>query len=210
MKRETGSLIARPKSASRIPKGFHLSAQGCGAAATLGALIIYAINPERVEISAHDDIVSQMSQSLAKVLVHAVFSTKHRQPFLNDTGLRSETHHYIGGILANLDCQPLIVGGVEDQSHFLCALARTCDAASMIKEVKRGSSVWIKTKGLAFSDFHWQNGYGVFSIGCSQIPAVKQYIENQAEHHYRKTFQDEYRELLQRYEIEYDERYVWD
>jgi putative transposase len=151
-----------------------------------------------------------MSQSLAKVLVHTVFSTKHRQPFLNDAALRSEMHHYIGGILGNLECQPIIVGGVEDHVHFLCALARACDAAMMVKEVKRGSSLWIKTKGLAFSDFHWQNGYGIFSIGFSQIGAVKEYIENQAEHHRTMTFQDEYRELLRRYEIEYDERYAWD
>jgi REP element-mobilizing transposase RayT len=110
-----------------------------------------------------------MSQSLAKLLVHAVFSTKHRQPLLNDAGLRSEMHHYIGGILAKLECQPIIVGGVEDHVHFLCALARTCDAATMVKEVKRGSSIWIKTKGLAFADFHWQNGYGIFSVSFSQI-----------------------------------------
>jgi REP element-mobilizing transposase RayT len=119
-------------------------------------------------------------------------------------------HHYIGGILTNLACKPIIVGGVEDHVHFLCALARTCDAATMVKEVKRGSSLWIKTKGLAFSEFHWQNGYGIFSIGSSQIPVVKEYIEKQAEHHRTMSFQDEYRGLLQRYEIEYDERYVWD
>jgi REP element-mobilizing transposase RayT len=151
-----------------------------------------------------------MSQSLAKILVHTIFSTKDRHPFVSDQGLRTEIHHYIGGILKNLDCQPIVVGGVEDHVHFLCALSRTCDAAEMVKEVKRGSSIWIKTKGSAFSDFHWQNGYGIFSIGFSQIPTVKQYIAMQDEHHRKISFQDEYRELLRRYEIDFDERYVWD
>src|SRR5438874_11452103 len=111
-----------------------------------------------------------MSQSLAKILVHTVFSTKDRAPFLRDGGLRDEMHCYIGGILANLQCQPVIVGGVEDHVHHLCALARTSNAAEMVKEVKRASSLWIKTKGSTFNEFHWQNGYGIFSIGFSQTP----------------------------------------
>jgi REP element-mobilizing transposase RayT len=151
-----------------------------------------------------------MSQSLAKILVHSVFSTKDRRPYLRDQALREELHCYLGGILSNLDCQPIIVGGVEDHVHLLCALSRTHTAAEMVKEVKRGSSLWIKTKSAALEDFKWQSGYGVFSIGFSQIPDVRQYILNQAEHHQHLTFQDEFRAFLQRYEIEYDERYVWD
>ena len=149
-----------------------------------------------------------MSQSLAKILVHTVFSTKERRPYLRDPALREEMHRYLGGILAKLDCQPIVVGGVEDHVHLLCALSRTCQAADMIKEVKRGSSLWIKTKGDALRDFSWQNGYGVFSIGASQIPEVKRYILDQDEHHRRITYQDEFRTLLKRYEIEYDERYL--
>ena len=151
-----------------------------------------------------------MPQSLAKILVHTVFSTKERRPFLRDPELRSELHSYLGGILKNLECQPIIVGGVEDHVHLLCALARTCDAATMVKEVKRGSSLWIKTKSSGLNDFGWQNGYGAFSIGFSQIAAVKQYIAGQEAHHRTMSFQEEFRSLLQRYEIEFDERYVWD
>jgi REP-associated tyrosine transposase len=151
-----------------------------------------------------------MPQSLAKILVHTVFSTKQRRPFLRDRKLRIEMHAYLGGILANLDCQPIIVGGVEDHVHLLYALARTRDAATMVKEVKRGSSLWIKTKSPELRDFSWQNGYGIFSMGFSQIPEVKQYIANQEEHHRKMSFQDELRTLLQRYQIEYDEHYVWD
>jgi putative transposase len=83
-------------------------------------------------------------QSLAKILVHTVFSTKDRRPFLRDKSLREELHRYLGGILSQLECQPVIVGGVEDHVHLLSALSRTCDAAAMVKEVKRGSSLWIK------------------------------------------------------------------
>jgi len=124
--------------------------------------------------------------------------------------LRDELHHYLGGILIKHDCQPLIIGGVEDHVHLLSTLSRTCEAAEMVKEVKRGSSLWLKTKGPDLSDFAWQNGYGIFSIGFSQVEIVKNCIVGQEEHHRKVSFQDEFRELLRRYEIEFDERYVWD
>ena len=151
-----------------------------------------------------------MPQSLAKILVHTVFSTKDRRPLLRDRVLRDEMQHYLGGILTNLDCLPIIVGGVEDHVHLLCALSRTCEAAEMVKEVKRGSSLWVKTKSRDLQDFAWQRGYGIFSIGFSQIESVRAYIAKQEEHHRKVTFQDEFRRLLRHYEIEFDERYVWD
>ena len=153
-----------------------------------------------------------MSQSLAKILVHAVFSTKDRRPFLRDKPLRDELYKYLGGILTNLECQPVIVGGVEDHVHILCALSRTYDAAGMVKEVKRGSSLWLKTKSSDIADFRvaGRDGYGIFSIGFSQIESVRDYIAGQEEHHRKVSFQDEFRQLLRRYEIEFDERYVWD
>jgi REP-associated tyrosine transposase len=151
-----------------------------------------------------------MPQSLAKILVHTVFSTKDRRPYLQDRALRAEMHAYLGGILSNLGCQPIIVGGVDDHVHLLSALARTCSPSDMVKEIKRGSSLWIKTKSPRLEEFGWQNGYGIFSIGFSQIPVVKEYIATQEEHHHRISFQDEFRALLQRYEIEFDEQYVWD
>ena len=151
-----------------------------------------------------------MSQSLVKILVHTVFSTKERRPFLRDKILRDELHSYLGGILTHLECQPVIVGGVADHVHLLCALSRTCDAAKMVKEVKRGSTLWLKAKDPGLRDFAWQTGYGIFSIGFSQIPTVRDYIAGQEDHHRKVTFQDELRVLLKRYEIEFDERYVWD
>lgn len=151
-----------------------------------------------------------MAQSLAKILLHLVFSTKERRPFLKDQALREELHRYLGGILANLECQPLIVGGVEDHVHLLFAHSRTATVADVVKELKRGSTVWLKTKSPVLSDFAWQNGYGVFSIGQSQVEDVRAYIAGQEEHHRKISFQEEFRRLLQRYEIAFDERYVWD
>jgi REP element-mobilizing transposase RayT len=167
----------------------------------------HKIYPERVASRAAAAYRARFPQSLAKILVHTVFSTKQRRPFLRNRDLRNEMHAYLGGILANLDCQPIIVGGVEDHVHLLCALART---RAMVKEVKRGSSLWIKTNSPDLREFSWQNGYGIFSIGFSQIPDVKQYIANQEEHHRKMSFQDELRTPLRRYQIEYDEQYVWD
>jgi putative transposase len=151
-----------------------------------------------------------MPQSLAKILVHTVFSTKDRRPFFRDPALREELHRYLGGILSQLDCQPILVGGVEDHVHLLCTLSRTNDAATMVKEVKRGSSLWLKTKGAELQDFAWQGGYGIFSIGQSQVDAVRAYIAGQEKHHRKVSFQEEFRRLLERYEIAFDERYVWD
>ncbi|HEV2318154.1 MAG TPA: IS200/IS605 family transposase [Verrucomicrobiae bacterium] len=151
-----------------------------------------------------------MPQSLAKILVHSVFSTKDRRPLLRDNILRAELHNYIGGILNQLNCQTVIVGGVEDHVHLLCALSRTSQASEMIKEVKRGSSLWLKAKAMDLNDFAWQSGYGIFSVGFSQIGTVRKYIANQEQHHRKISFQDEFRQLLRRYEIDFDERYVWD
>ena len=137
-----------------------------------------------------------MPQSLAKILVHTVFSTKDRRPFLRDKPLREELHRYLGGILTNLECQPLIIGGVEDHVHILSTLSRTREVADMVKEVKRSSSLWLKTKSPDLHNFAWQNGYGIFSIGYSQVETVRKYIAGQEEHHCKTSFQDEFREFL--------------
>ena len=168
------------------------------------------VNANGVESNRHIRHHSVMPQSLAKILVHTVFSTKDRRPFLRDKSLRDELHRYMGGILTNHDCQPISIGGVEDHVHILSMLSRTCEAAEMVKEVKRSSSLWLKTKNPDLSDFAWQNGYGIFSIGQSQVETVQDYIAGQEEHHRKVSFQDEFREFLRRYEIEFDERYVWD
>ena len=155
-------------------------------------------------------MLAPMPQSLARILVHTVFSTKDRRPFLRDTAVRQALHRYLAGILKNLDCPPVIAGGVEEHVDLLAGLSRTCAAAEMVKEVKRGSSLWAKEQDDGMRDFGWQNGYGMFSIGASQIEDVRRYIAEQEQHHRELSFQDEFRRLLKRYELAYDERYVWD
>jgi putative transposase len=151
-----------------------------------------------------------MPQSLAKVLVHIVFSTKNRSPFLSDRNVREEVHAYLGGTCNSLDCQVLTVGGVADHVHILCALSRNVSLAKLVGDIKRGSSKWIKTKGRMLTKFAWQSGYGVFSVGESEIERVRQYIVGQEHHHRKKTFKDEYRSVLKEYGVDYDERYIWD
>jgi REP element-mobilizing transposase RayT len=151
-----------------------------------------------------------MAQSLAKILVHAIFSTHQRKPLLHDPLIRAETYRYMGGILTRLECQPIVIGGVEDHAHLLFALSRTCEAAKVVAEVKRGSSVWLKSKFSECNDFSWQHGYGIFSIGSSQIDSTRAYIQQQEEHHRKVSFQNEFRQFLKRYEVAFDERYVWD
>jgi putative transposase len=151
-----------------------------------------------------------MPQSLARVLLHFVFSTKNRYPFLADKNIRNELHAYLGGTCNELECPVLIVGGAADHVHVLCAISRNLSIAKVVGEIKRGSSKWIKTKGRMLKKFAWQNGYGVFSVGQSEVERVRQYIEAQEEHHKKKTFQDEYRSFLKEYGVSYDERYVWD
>ena len=151
-----------------------------------------------------------MPQSLAKILVHIVFSTKHRYPFLSDKTIRKEMHAYIGGTCKALESPVLIVGGSADHAHILCSLSRNYSIAKVVGELKRSSSKWVKQKGHMLKKFAWQNGYGVFSVSQSQVDRVRQYIAGQEEHHRKQTFQDEFRAFLKKHEVKFDERYVWD
>jgi REP element-mobilizing transposase RayT len=151
-----------------------------------------------------------MGQSFSAVYIHLAFSTKERRPFLRDQDLRAKLHAYIGGISQNLDCPPLSVGGVEDHVHLLAQFGRNIKQADWVKELKRGSNVWIKEHGDKYSDFAWQSGYAGFSVSQSNLAKVKAYVAGQEEHHKKMSFQDELRILLKRHELEWDERYIWD
>lgn len=151
-----------------------------------------------------------MPQSLAQVYLHIVYSTKDRRPWLQDVGIRDELHNYLGGTCNNLDCPVLRVGGTQDHVHILCRLGRSISIADLVKELKRESSKWLKTKSPELADFYWQNGYGAFSISPTHVDGLRTYIENQEQHHRRESFQDELRRLLRKYGLEWDERYVWD
>ena len=150
-----------------------------------------------------------MPQSLSSILIHLIFSTKNREPFITPA-IETELHPYMAKIFRELKSPSLAIDGTRDHVHILFFLARVVAIADLLEEVKTETSKWIKTKGPEFRNFHWQKGYGAFSIGQSQVAAVKRYILGQKEHHRRVTFQDEYRKFLKVYGIDYDERYVWD
>lgn len=150
-----------------------------------------------------------MSQSLAQILLHIVFSTKNRKPFLEDS-IHDQLHAYTAGIVANNQGVLLKAGSVRDHIHLFIGHPRTCAPATLIQDIKTGSSKWLKTQAARYRAFHWQNGYGVFSVSPSHRNALESYIEQQAEHHRTVSFQEEYRRLLRKYGITWDERYVWD
>jgi putative transposase len=151
-----------------------------------------------------------MAQSLAQIYLHIIYSTKHRRPFLADRALRAQLHAYLAGTCKHLDSTAVIIGGVADHVHILTRFSRTHAVAELLRELKRESSKWLKTKSADLSDFHWQDGYGAFSVSPSHVEPLKQYIAEQEQHHSRESFQDEYRRLLRKYGLEWDERYVWD
>ncbi len=150
-----------------------------------------------------------MPQSLIRNYLHITFSTKNRYPFI-DSEISEELYRYLGGICKNLECNPIIVGGYTDHIHMLCLLSQKIPLMKLIEQVKSHSSKWIKTKNSKYSKFYWQNGYGAFSVNPKEIAKVKTYILTQEEHHKKKTFQEEYLGFLKKYNIEYDDRYVWD
>jgi REP element-mobilizing transposase RayT len=150
-----------------------------------------------------------MSQSLVKNLIHLVYSTKHRQNWL-PADVRPRLFGYQAGIFRQWESPALVIGGVEDHVHALFSLSKNYALKKLVEEVKKGSSKWMKSEGTGNADFHWQNGYGAFSVSQSNVADVRRYIENQEEHHRQMSFQDELRALYRKHEMEFDERYVWD
>jgi len=148
-----------------------------------------------------------VAQSLANILVHLIFSTKHREPCIHDE-ICPHLNAYVVGILANHQSPSVATNSVKDHMHILFALSKNCSVAKIVEEVKTDSSRWMKSQGVR--SFRWQNGYGAFSIGQSQVTVVKKYIARQEEHHRRLSFQEEFRRFLERYQVKYNERYVWD
>src|SRR5262249_17089371 len=147
---------------------------------------------------------------LAKVILHTVFSTKGRATYLSSEPIRAELYAYLSTVLKSVDSPAVIINGTADHVHVLHLLSRTRTIAEIVEEIKTASSKWIKTKGDQYRDFHWQSGYGVFSVSESKLSEVRAYIENQAEHHRQVSFQDEFRELCRRYGVVIDEKYAWD
>jgi putative transposase len=150
-----------------------------------------------------------MPQSLSTVIIHIIFSTKNREPWL-DSDIRPRMNAYLATVCRDLGGDAVRVGGVNDHVHILTTLPRTLSQAQMIEQIKKTSSKWIKNINARYRGFLWQRGYGAFSVSPSQVDATLQYIETQQDHHRTRTFQEEYRELLRKHGVQFDERYVWD
>jgi putative transposase len=152
---------------------------------------------------------STMPQSLSKLILHSIFSTKNREPWL-DGDVRPRMHAYLVTIYRELGAEHVRVGGIADHIHIVTTLPRTASQAEVVEHIKKVSSKWIKALDARYRGFFWQRGYGAFSVSPSQLDAVLQYIDAQQEHHRTRTFQEEYRDFLGAHGIDFDERNVWD
>jgi REP element-mobilizing transposase RayT len=148
-----------------------------------------------------------MPQSLAKIYLHIIFSTKRREKFISGK-IRPELHSYLTEVIFNLNSYVHEIYANPEHIHILCELPRTITIAQLILKIKTSSSIWMKTKGV--EKFEWQKGYGAFSVSHSKVEIVKTYIQKQPEHHQKWNFENEFRIFLKEYNIEFDERYVWD
>ncbi len=150
-----------------------------------------------------------MPQSLAKILLHVTFSTKNRAPLIPEA-VQADLYGYIAGTCRGQKSEAYRVGGTEDHLHIACTLPRTLAVSKLVQEIKASSSAWIKQRDSRCREFAWQAGYGAFSLGQSQLDVLIRYIDAQHEHHKTMTFQEEFIEFLKKYEVDYDERYIWD
>ena len=151
-----------------------------------------------------------MPQSLSQIYIHLVFSTKDRRKFIHDS-IAPDLYSYMASVFHD-ECgsHAKLIGGVDDHLHSLFDLSRTWCVADVVKVVKTSTSKWMKKQDRRLRVFEWQTGYGAFSVSRSNVRKVEEYIRNQKEHHRRQDFKNEFRGLLERHDVEYDERYVWD
>jgi putative transposase len=150
-----------------------------------------------------------MSGKYLSLLVHFTWSTKARQPWL-EADMRNDLYSYIGGIMRNKRAKLISAGGMNDHIHLCASMPSTISVADFVNAVKFNSSRWIHESYARLRNFAWQEGYGAFSVSKSEEAKVVRYISNQEHHHRKRTFKEELIELLQKHEIPYDNRYIWD
>jgi putative transposase len=150
-----------------------------------------------------------MPQSLSRVIVHIVFSTKDRHPFII-RDVRPKLHAYLATVVRDTGCEAYRVGGVADHVHIAVRLSRTLTIADLLEKVKTSSSKWMKCQSPQLERFSWQRGYGCFSVAPWGLDTLCAYIDRQERHHAAQTYQNEFRGYLNAYGVEYDETYVWD
>jgi REP element-mobilizing transposase RayT len=151
-----------------------------------------------------------MPQSLSRIWLHLAFSTKERRTYLQNDDIRDEMFRMLGYHAKECGCPPARIGGWHDHVHVLCGLSRTVTVAALVEVLKRETSKWIKERAPELQAFYRQNGYGAFSVSQSLVGRTIEYLDRQPDHHRRIGFQEEFRAICARREIEIDERYVWD
>ena len=150
-----------------------------------------------------------MAQSVSKLLVHLVFSTKNRDALIHSK-IKDDLHSYLSGICRTLDSECYRVGGFNDHVHMAIILPRTKTLSDLVSSIKSSSSKWMNEENGFQGKFSWQAGYGAFSLGFSQLEKLIDYIDNQEEHHQTKTFKEELLEFFNKYKVDYNEKYLWD
>jgi putative transposase len=150
-----------------------------------------------------------MGHSYAALYYHVVFGTKHRKPQI-DRDLSARFSKYIGGIVRNEQSALLAAGGMPDHVHLLLAIHPTVCVADLVRLIKTNSSKWIHETWPTRRDFTWQSGYAAFTVSRSNLDEVRSYLANQEQHHHRLSFEEEFVRFLQRHDLPYDERYVWE
>lgn len=141
--------------------------------------------------------------------MHIVFSTKHREPLITES-VKEELYAYMTTVCKNMECHLIKIGGTSDHIHILCMLSKKVALVKLMEILKSHSSGWIKTRSNDYSNFYWQDGYGAFSVNPTEVEIVINYISNQEEYHKKRSFQDEFRTILKKYKVAYDEKYIWD
>ncbi|MDD4271129.1 MAG: IS200/IS605 family transposase [Thermoguttaceae bacterium] len=150
-----------------------------------------------------------MPQSLSRVLLHIVFSTKQRKPWISPA-IQDRLHAYLAGTCRGIGSEAFRVGGMADHVHIACSLPRTMTISKLVERIKTTTSAWMKGQDKGPRHFAWQGGYGAFSLGLSQLSSLIDYIDRQEEHHRKRSFHEEFLDILRRYNVPYDERYVCD
>ena len=150
-----------------------------------------------------------MAQSLSRINVHLIFSTKNREPILGDD-VREDLHSYMATVLQNLESPCVLINSVADHVHVLFELSRKLALSRAVEDIKKASSKWIKTQGTVPGRFSWQAGYGAFAVSESNVGEVRRYIEGQKEHHRKVSFQEEFLAFLKRHNVPYNEKFIWD
>lgn len=150
-----------------------------------------------------------MANTFTNLHYHIIFSTKHREPFIKPD-LEQRLWAYLSGIAKQNLSLAVAIGGVEDHVHLLLGLSANASVSKILQRIKGGSSVWAKDQLPGCAGFGWQDGYAAFSVSRSLVSGVEKYIREQREHHRVKSFQEEYREFLDRHGIAYEEKYLWD